>query len=134
MFKVEVDTVEAYLAFNPARRGDLEGVCHLIQTCTELPQHFHAGTPAGQPGMRFKMIGYGRVLTERGVEWPLIGVALQKNYISVYLPAAVAGPYRGRLGEVRMGQGNFSFIRFAALNSGVAADMFREMSHDRTIT
>lgn len=38
--------------------------------------------------MRFKMIGYGRfhyAAADTAVEWPVIGVALQKNCISVYL-------------------------------------------------
>lgn len=134
MFKVEVDSVEAYLAFDPSRRGDLEAMGRLIQTGTGLEEYFHAGTPAGQPGMRFKMIGYGRTQSARGVEWPVVGVALQKNYISVYLAEAAVEPYRGRLGELRMGQGNFSFRRFEALNLEVVGEMLRKMSEVRTTT
>jgi hypothetical protein len=42
------------------------------------------------------------------------GVALQKNYISVYFAinkdiAPIARPYAGKLGELRMGRNNFSF-------------------------
>ena len=71
--------------------------------------------------MRFKMIGYGRshFLAKSGqqVEWPVVGVALQKNYISVYLSVTKDGAllvkfYAGRLGECRMGRDNFSFVRF----------------------
>lgn len=39
--------------------------------------------------MRFKMIGYGKTQRPAGsgklVDWPVVGVAQQKNYISVYL-------------------------------------------------
>jgi hypothetical protein len=39
--------------------------------------------------MRLKMIGYGRshYLAKSGqeLEWPVVGVALQKSYMSVYL-------------------------------------------------
>lgn len=39
--------------------------------------------------MRFKMIGYGKTQRPAGsgklLDWPVVGVALQKNYISVYL-------------------------------------------------
>lgn len=116
MFKVDVDSVEAYLRFDPARRGDLEALDLAIRAAG-LPRYFHVGTPKGQPGMRFKMIGYGRTVSAGGLEWPRVGVAFQKAYISVYLlEAAALEPFRGRLGEVRMGQGNFSFVRFADLN------------------
>ena len=39
--------------------------------------------------MRMKMIGYGKfhyaVKSRKTIEWPIIGVALQKSYISVYV-------------------------------------------------
>jgi hypothetical protein len=65
------------------------------------------------------------------VEWPVVGVALQKNYISVYFAvtkrgAAVTDPYAGRLGELRMGRNNFSCERFDDLDSSTAAALFSE--------
>jgi hypothetical protein len=113
MFRVDADTLEAYFAFDPKREGDLRRLDALIsKAAPSLKRHFHKGTPAGEPGMRFKMIGYGKsfyhATTGEKVEWPVVGVALQKNYISVYfavtkLGAAVTDPYAGRLGELRMG-------------------------------
>ncbi|HZZ24781.1 MAG TPA: hypothetical protein VFE60_20340 [Roseiarcus sp.] len=100
-----------------------------------LKRYFHKGSAAGEPGMRFKMIGYGesfyRATTRENVEWPVVGVALQKNYISVYFAvtkrgAAVTTPYAGRLGELRMGRNNFSFERFDDLDSSTAAALFSE--------
>lgn len=45
--------------------------------------------------MRFKMIGYGkshyRANSGQQVEWPVVGVALQKSYISVYLSVTKDG-------------------------------------------
>jgi hypothetical protein len=129
MFKVDADSVEAYFAFDPARRGDLQGLDALIQAAApKLERYFHAGTPAGTPGMRFRMIGYGLTTSENGVEWPRVGVALQKNYISVYLQAAaVLERYRGRLGELRMGQGNFSFVRFGDLKAVVVKELLGDV-------
>ncbi len=129
MFKVEVETLEDYLAFDPARRGDLELWGGLMQQVAPLlTQYFHRGTPAGQPGMRFRMIGYGRRVLSSGVEWPVVGVALQKNYISVYLiDGAVLEPFRGRLGEVRMGRGNFSFVRFTDLDMEAVTGLLGEV-------
>jgi hypothetical protein len=87
--------------------------------------------------MRFKMTGYGNsfyhATTGEKVEWPFVGVALRKNYISVYfavtkLGAAVTDPYVGRLGELRMGRNNFSFERFDDLASSRAATLFSEVA------
>src|SRR5271169_1867436 len=126
MFKVEVGSVEDYLAFDPGRRGELEGFdAAMAGSAPGLERHFHAGTPVREPGMRFKMIGYGRFQypSPKGtlVAWPVVGVALQKNYISVYLSVTKDGApllagYAARLGALRAGRNNFSFERFADLN------------------
>ena len=136
MFRVDVETLEAYFAFDPKRKADLHRLDGLIRKAApRLKRYFHKGTPEGEPGMRFKMIGYGesfyRATTGEKVEWPVIGVALQKNYISVYFAvtqrgAAVTDPYAGRLGELRMGRNNFSFERFDDLDSSTAAALFSE--------
>ena len=136
MFRVDVETLEAYFAFDPKREADLRKLDGLIlKAAPSLKRYFHKGAPEGQPGMRFKMIGYGeslyRATTGEKVEWPVVGVALQKNYISVYFAvtkrgAAVTDPYAGRLGEQRMGRNNFSFERFDDLNSSTGAALFSE--------
>jgi hypothetical protein len=52
-----------------------------------LSRWFVPGTPPGQPGMT--MIGYSQYrLTVKSspapVTWPVLGIALQKNYLSFY--------------------------------------------------
>ena len=136
MFHVDVETLEAYFAFDPKREADLHRLDGLIRKAApNLKRYFHKGAPEGEPGMRFKMIGYGksfyRATTAEKVEWPVVGVALQKNYISVYFAvtqrgAAVTDPYAGRLGELRMGRNNFSFKRFGDLDFSTAAALFGE--------
>ena len=110
MFRVNADSVKEYLDFDLERRGDLLKLDTLIKrSAPGLKRYFHAGTPAGEPGMRFKMIGYGKFqyLARNGqwVDWPAVGVALQKNYISVYLSvmkASLIEPYSGKLGKVKL--------------------------------
>jgi hypothetical protein len=136
MFRVDVNTLEAYFAFDPKRVADFRRLDALIsKAAPSLKPHFHKGTPAGEPGMRFKMIGYGKsfyhATTGEKAEWPVVGVALQKNYISVYFAitkrgAAVTDPYAGRLGELRMGRNNFSFERFDDLDLSAAAALYTE--------
>ena len=136
MFRVNADTLETYLDFDPIRKVDLQKLDRLFRkSAPRLKRYFHKGTPAGEPGMRFKMIGYGKshYLSKSGqpVEWPVAGVALQKSYISVYLSINKAGAplvqsYAGRLGECRMGRNNFSFVRFDDLNAATVSALLTE--------
>jgi len=139
MFKVDADSLDAYLKFDPKRRGELEQLDALLRrTAPMLKRHFHSGTPAGEAGMRMKMIGYGkfRYASRSGamVEWPVIGVALQKNYISVYVAVTKAGvalvpAYSGKLGEKRTGGNNFSFERFDDLHLAQVSKLLAEAQH-----
>jgi hypothetical protein len=136
MFKVPAESLEDYLAFDPARTGDLQQLDALIRKAApSLERYFHAGTPAGEIGMRFKMIGYGqtryRVKSGESTVWPVIGAALQKNYISVYFAvdkdgAPIVDSYKGSLGELRTGQNNFSFVRFGDLNGDALSSLVAE--------
>src|SRR5579872_6090739 len=136
MFKVPVDSLAAYLDFDPARKADLKRLDKSIRDAAPgLKRHFHAGTPAGTPGMRFKMIGYGKFHYAAGsgekVAWPLIGIALQKNYISVYLSATRKGKplvslYADRLGAWRAGRNNFSFVEFDDLDAKTFSSLIAE--------
>ena len=136
MFQVDVDNLKDYFDFDLKRKHDLHQLDKLIRrSASSLKRYFHGGTPAGEPGMRFKMIGYGRMeyfaRTGQPVEWPAVGVALQKNYISVYLSLTkgetpLLNAYRGKLGELRAGSNNFSFEAFNNLDARVLARLFAE--------
>lgn len=136
MFRVDVDNLQSYFDFDPQRRIDLQKLDRLLkESAPRLNRYFHRGTPPGEPGMRFKMIGYGRFhyLSRSGksVEWPVVGVALQRNYISVYLSVAKDGvsliqSYSGKLGELRSGSNNFSFEKYEDLVTPVVSSLFAE--------
>lgn len=138
MFRVTADTLQAYLDFDPERRPDLAGLHKLIVSAAPtLKRYFHRGTPAGEAGMRMKMIGYGKfryaIKSGKSTEWPVIGVALQKNYISVYVAvtrqgAPIVSRYAGKLGELRMGGNNFSFERFDDLKPDAVSALFAEVA------
>ena len=137
MFRVDVDNLQAYLDFDPARKRDLLKLHALLtKAAPGLKRHFHAGTPKGHAGMRFKMIGYGRYHYTAGtgekVAWPLIGVALQKNYISVYVSVtkngkSIVGTYAGKLGAKRSGGNNFSFESVDDLDEHALSSLFAEI-------
>lgn len=136
MFRVDVESLKDYLNFDLKRKSDLQNLDRLIRrSAPGLKRYFHRGTPAGQPGMRFKMIGYGKLQylarTGQYVDWPAVGIALQKNYISVYLSVMKDGaspiePYTGRLGELRVGHNNFSFEKYEDLDVRALASLFAE--------
>jgi hypothetical protein len=137
MYKVQAESLAEYFAFDPARKDDLKAFDAAVRlNAPDLKRWFYAGVKAGEPGMQFKMIGYG--VTEyralAGTKWPIIGVALQKNYISVYLAIAkqdsslITEDYRGKLGESRMGQNNFSFETFGQLDQESVAALLKAVA------
>lgn len=138
MFRVTADTLQAYLEFDPERKRDLTELHKLVVSAAPaLKRYFHRGTPPGEAGMRMKMIGYGQfryaVKSGKSTDWPVIGVALQKNYISVYVAvtrqgAPVVSLYAGQLGERRMGGNNFSFERFDDLEHEAVSRLFAEVA------
>ena len=138
MFRVAADSLAAYLDFDPERKPDLVKLHALIrETAPALKRYFHRGTPAGEAGMRMKMIGYGKfryaIKSGKSTEWPVIGVTLQKNYISVYVAvtrggAPIVRAYAGKLGALRSGGNNFSFERFDDLNAPALSSLFAEVA------
>jgi hypothetical protein len=137
MFRVDVDSLEDYLDFDLKRKSDLRKLDILIRrSAPGLKRYFHRGTPAGEPGMRFRMIGYGKFqyVARNGqyVDWPAVGVALQKNYISVYLSVMKGGasliqPYSGKPGQIRIGRNHFSFRMYEDLDVRLLASLFAEV-------
>jgi hypothetical protein len=53
MFRVDVETLEAYFALDPKRETDLHRLDGLIRKAAPgLKRYFHKGAPEGEPGMR----------------------------------------------------------------------------------
>jgi len=113
MFKVHAASVEEYFRFDPAREHSLRELDAVIRAAAPgLSRWFVPGTLPGQPGMSMTLIGYGRYeYTVKGclapVSWPVLGIALQKNYLSFYNNAHGDGPpftcaYADRLGRARV--------------------------------
>lgn len=111
MFRVTASSIEEYFAFDPARESDLRAVDEAIRAAAPtLPRWFVQGTPEGKPGMRMTMIGYGDFMytvksSPEPIRWPVVGLALQKNYLSLYCSARdgerpFALDYADRLGKV----------------------------------
>jgi hypothetical protein len=132
MFKVQAHSLDEYFDADLARKADLQAMDALIREMVPgLERWFYPGAPADGPGMRMTLIGYGsfqyEVTSGQRVTWPIVGLALQKNYISLYTSvvkdgAPITERHKGTLGELRAGRGNFSFVTFAQLHrEGVRA-------------
>ncbi len=113
MFKAtKAKTVAQYLAAVPADRKELIETLHVFiqKTVPKLKPHFASN-----------MVGYGsfpyKNYKNEKIEWPVIALANQKNYVSLYVCAVDSGKYIAEmhakeLGKVSVGK---SCIRFKKL-------------------
>lgn len=125
-------SVDEYLASIDGPRGDdIRKLDDLIRgQLSELERHLYEGALWG--GTEQRIVGYG-ILDYRNksgddVEWFLVGLAAQKNYISMYVNAVDDGKYllaqyEGRLGKVKQGSASISFSSLADLDIEVMTEM-----------
>ncbi len=105
MFKpTKATSIKEYLTMLvPERREAIEFLHAFIQkTCPKLKPHFP-----------YNMIGYGNFKyinnKKQSLDWPVIALASQKNYISIYVCAIDEGKYvtekyKKELGKVSVGK------------------------------
>lgn len=121
--KTKADSVESYLDSVPAERKDIIDFLH---------QFIKKTVPKLEPHFAYNMIGYGKFkyinYKKQEAEWPIIALANQKNYVSVYVCAIDDGEYiaeknADRLGKVSVGK---SCIRLKKLED-VDLDVLKEL-------
>lgn len=110
--KIKAENVEEYLASVPQDRKEMILFLH---------DFIQKSAPQLKPYFAYNMLGYGkfpyRNYKKELVEWPVIAMANQKNYVSVYVCSMdrgeyVAEKYKKDLGKVNVGK---SCIRFKKL-------------------
>ena len=110
MFKgTKSTTVKQYLANVPEDRKPIIDFMHgFIQKAA----------PSMKPYFASNMLGYGKFkytdYKKQEIDWPIIALANQKNYVSIYVCAVdgeeyIAEKYKDQLGKVSVGK---SCIRF----------------------
>jgi len=110
--KTKATTVTSYLDSVPDDRQDLVRFLHkfIQKAAPKLKAHF-----------AYNMIGYGsfpyRNYKNESITWPVVALANQKNYVSIYVCSIVDGKYlaetyKHELGKVSVGK---SCIRFKKL-------------------
>jgi hypothetical protein len=91
--------------------------------------------PELEPTMEFGMLGYGRMryryASGREGDWMKIGIANNKQYISLYCCAAdgrgyVAERYRDRLPKANIGKACVRFKRLADLEETALRELIRD--------
>jgi hypothetical protein len=113
MFKPSKATnVKEYLASIPPERKEMIEFLHefIQKTVPKLKPHFS-----------YNMLGYGsfpyKNYKKEDITWPVISLANQKNYVSIYVCSVdndgyIAEQYKDKLGKVSVGK---SCIRFKKL-------------------
>ena len=119
-------TPEEYIAqVEEKRRDDIQKLHDLVREVA----------PELEPTMEFKMLGYGKMkykyASGREGEWMKIGIANNKQYISVYCCAAddegyVAERYKERLPKASIGKSCVRFKRVSDLDEEVLRELIRE--------
>ncbi|MBI5223997.1 DUF1801 domain-containing protein [Candidatus Micrarchaeota archaeon] len=117
MFKpVKAKSVEEYLIALPEdRRTPIEFLHKFIQETS----------PTLKPNFLYNMLGYGtfkcKNYKKEIIDWPLVALASQKNYISLYVCSIengkyIAEKYKDELGKVSVGKSCIRFKKIDDLN------------------
>lgn len=117
MFKpVKAKSIKEYFdQLAPERRGALEFLDKLIKkTAPDLKPHFAYNMP-GYGSFKYK--NYKKEI----IDWPVISIASQKNYISIYVCSVENGKYlaekhKNELGKVSVGKSCIRFKKLSDLN------------------
>lgn len=125
MFKpTDAETVDEYVsAIAEPRKSDIEALHGFIR----------GYMPEEKPQLVYSMIGYGmfpyKSKSGREGEWPLIALASQKNYISVYVCAVdtnqkyVAENYKDKLPKADIGKSCIRFKRLSDIDTSVLGEI-----------
>ena len=114
------DTPEAYVDGLPEPRR--EDIGRLHARVREVAPTMAASAKEG-------MLSYGtyryKYASGREGEWFVLGIASQKNYISLYAPTLNLEPYLARLPKADIGRGCSRFKRLDDLDLGVIDEVIR---------
>ena len=114
--KVKATSVAGYLASVPPERQDMVRFLHgFIQKAA----------PKLKPHFAYNMLGYGsfpyKNHRNETLEWPVISLANQKQYVSIYVCSVIDGKYvaethKRELGKVSVGKSCIRFKKIEDVN------------------
>lgn len=131
MFKVtKAKTVKEYLASVPKERQILISFLHSF---------IQKAAPKLKPHFAYNMLGYGsfpyRNYKKELISWPVVALANQKNYVSVYVCAVdkgkyVAEKYKKELGKVSVGKSCIRFKKIEDVNLPVLKKVIQQAARN----
>lgn len=117
MFKaVSATTVDGYIELLPEERREMVEYLH---------NFIQKSAPSLKPHFAYNMLGYGsfkyKNYKKEEMDWPVISLANQKNYVSLYVCAIdngnyVAEKHKKELGKVSVGKSCIRFKKLTDLN------------------
>ena len=117
MFKpVKAKSVKEYFSMLPQERREPMDFLH---------KFIQKVTPSLTPRFAYNMPGYGsfkyKNYKKETIDWPIVALASQKNYISLYVCAVedgeyIAEKYKNELGKVSVGKSCIRFKKLPDLN------------------
>lgn len=124
--KNSATSVQSYIQNLPAeRRADIEYLHQLIiETVPKLKPHF-ASNMLGYGSMKYK--NYKKEI----IDWPVIAMASQKNYLSIYICATDGDQYiaeknKDKLGKVSVGKSCIRIKKLADLNQDELKNVLKQ--------
>lgn len=135
MFKpTKEKTVAGYLAKVPKERQELMLFLH---------EFIQKSAPKLKPHFAYNMLGYGSFPylnhKKEALSWPIVALANQKNYISLYVCALedgqyIAEKYKAQLGKVSVGKSCIRFKKLEDLNLAMLKKVIQLASKNPGLT
>lgn len=127
MFKpVKATTISEYIdSIEEPRKSEI----------LEIDKFIKKTVPSLKPTFAFNMLGYGmfhyKSKSGREGDWPVVSLASQKNYISVYVCSVKDGKYlaeahKDTLGKVSVGKSCIRFKKIEDVNLEVLGKVLKE--------
>lgn len=124
--KIEAKSPEEYISkLEEPRKTEIDQLHKIIRKTV----------PSLEPTMAFGMIGYGpfhyKYKSGREGDWMLIGLASQKNYISLYITCTTDGQYlaeryKDKLPKASIGKSCIRFKKLADVDMKVLQKLLKE--------
>lgn len=117
--KVKADSVASYLKLVPEERQKMVKFLH---------EFIRDAAPKLKPHFAYNMLGYGSFKytnnKKQVLDWPVVALANQKNYVSLYVCAVKEGKYlaemhKAELGKVSVGRSCIRFKKLEDVNLSV---------------
>jgi hypothetical protein len=124
--KVKADSVASYLKAVPKER---QGIINFLH------EFIQKAAPKLKPHFAYNMLGYGkfkyRNYKKESVDWPVISLANQKHYVSLYVCSIengkyLAEKYKKDLGKVSVGKSCIRFRKVEDVNLPVLKEVIQK--------